>query len=267
MGVPRRRQFYTLTFIARVPFVTAEQHVDYQRILDHIDQRRARTERDAGPAARRIAYQLVHQQQPPHATINQLADKLAASLDRTARFGYRQAQAEQRRLRVAAPRTVLAAYQIPDAGRHGRVAAGGLPAIRKLLAQRAHETALDTYQAAQLALTRAPATAPAPVRVAAAAAAATKALHSHVLELVGETLNLGRTAGIRSLPDPPEYAMRSEQLDANTCEECDQLHGQIVEIGSPEYYDLMPPQGCLGGGRCRGIYVYGDEPVQLEQAA
>lgn len=254
-------------FVARVPFVTAEQHVDYERILAHIDARRARTERDAGPAARRLAYQLVHQQLPPHATINQLTDRLALSLERTARFGYRQAQAEHRRLRKAAPLRVLAAYQIPDAGKHGRVAAGGLPAIRKLIAHRSRETALDTYQAAQLAATRAPAGTPAPIRVAVAAAAATKALHAHVLELVGETLNLGRTAGVQALPSPPQYAMRSEQLDANTCDACDVLHGQIVEIGSPEYYDLMPPEGCLGGGRCRGIYVYGDEPVQLDQAA
>lgn len=257
----------TSGFLPRVPFVVAEQHVDYDRILNHIDQRRARVERTAAPAARRLAWNIVHQQTPPHASINELTAKLEKTLDQTARFGYRESERELRRLRRAHPRVVRAAYQFPDAGHHGRLAKQGLPAILKFLRQRSRTTAQATYEAAERAARAVPAGTSQALTVAAAVNAATRALHNHVLELVGETLNLGRTAGILAAGDPPRYAMRSEQLDANTCDPCSELHGQIVEIGSPEYYDLMPPQGCLGGGRCRGIYVYGDEPVQLEQAA
>jgi hypothetical protein len=253
----------------RVALVAAERHVRYEHILDHILTRRQTVERYAAPSARRVAWSVVHQDMPPHATIAELADRLERSLGRTAEFGYREARGELRRLRHADPPRILAVYQIPDAGRQGRTAAGGLPAIRRLVAHRARETALDVYQAAQRAAEQARSTVPAAVKVSAAAAAATRTLHNHVLELVGETLNLGRTAGILDLGQPPEYAMRSEQLDRSTCEPCDELHGTIVQVDTPDYYDVLPPQGCLGGGRCRGIMVYGDTPGQmaLDEAA
>lgn len=255
----------------RVPLVLAERHVGYERILEHILTRRGVVERNAAPVARRLGYMVVHVEVNPQGLIDELAGRLERTLMQTARFGYREARSELRSLRSQHRRPVAAVYRVPDAGKHGLISLGGLDAIGRLLHWRARDSASAVATAAaSAAIDRGisgSAVTPPAVRVAAAAFAATKMLHNHVLELVGETLNLGRTAGILTLPEPPQFALRSEQLDANTCDPCDQLHGEIVQIDTPEYYDLMPPNGCDGGGRCRGIYVYGDEPMQMEQAA
>lgn len=256
-----------MTFEPRVPLVTAERHVDYQTILDHILTRRDVVERNAAPVARRIAYMTVDQPQlHPVALVDELAARLERTLMQTARFGHRQTLTELKSLRTPRPRSVTAAYHVPDAGLHGQIAKGGLAAIQQLVRRRAAATAKAVAEAAAHASSTDASPA---VRIAAGAAAAVAMLHNQVLELVGETLNLGRAAAALNGEQPPTYAMRSEQLDANTCEECDQLHGEIVEVGSDDYFALMPPAECLGGGRCRGIYVYGDEPdqVTLELAA
>ena len=52
-----------------------------------------------------------------------------------------------------------------------------------------------------------------------------------------------------------EYAVRSEFLDIRTCEACATLDGSVVQIGTSDYEALKPPSRCLGGERCRGIYV------------
>lgn len=51
------------------------------------------------------------------------------------------------------------------------------------------------------------------------------------------------------------YAVRSEILDDRTCANCRAYDGKVVEIGSAEYREFMPPAKCLGGDRCRGFYV------------
>lgn len=255
-------------FEPRVALTTAERHVDYEQILNHILTRRQTVEKAAGPLARRLAYVVVEISVRPSGLLDELVNRLEQALGRTSTFGYRQARTEVLSLRAHAPiRPVLSAYQVPDAGRHGVIAKGGLDAIQAHIRRRAHDAAAAIYDAAQAAAANTAGSSP--VKVAAAASAATRVLHNRVLELVGETLNLGRTAGVFSLPDPPEFAMRSEQLDANTCDPCDELHGTIVQIGTGEYFDLMPPAECLGGGRCRGIYVYGDsaDEVSQQQAA
>lgn len=96
-------------------------------------------------------------------------------------------------------------------------------------------------------------------------------LHNVTLEIVGRSLNLGRshaaTGGARptflASVEPALYAMRSEQLDTNTCVYCDRLHGYVTEVGSVDYFERMPPNDCLGRGRCRGIYVYADNLADL----
>lgn len=60
-----------------------------------------------------------------------------------------------------------------------------------------------------------------------------------------------------------EVAVRTAVLDGNTCESCQSLDGMIVEIGSAEYDEYMPPAKCDGGDRCRCFYV----PVAREAAA
>jgi hypothetical protein len=140
----------------------------------------------------------------------------------------------------------------------------GLPGIHSLARQRAALVAHDVAEQARAAAAKAAkasalsAEAAALARKLAVADAVRRTLHNDVLQLVTESLNLGRAAGAMSVPNPPEYAMRSEQLDENTCDECDALHGDIVQVGTSEFYDEMPPEGCEGGGRCRGIYVFGD---------
>jgi hypothetical protein len=101
-------------------------------------------------------------------------------------------------------------------------------------------------------------------------------LHNAVLEMIGHVLNLGRTHAAyggelpvltAELDSPVLWAMRSEQLDTNTCSPCDKLHGRIVRLLSPEYMALLPPSSCLGRGRCRGIMVYADDPGDLTRHA
>lgn len=63
------------------------------------------------------------------------------------------------------------------------------------------------------------------------------------------TLMTAKKAGLVS------EAVRSEVLDDRTCSACEVLDGTWVEVGSDEYYRLMPPALCEGGERCRGFYV------------
>lgn len=69
--------------------------------------------------------------------------------------------------------------------------------------------------------------------------------------------NQGRAVSILEAADKAEvqYVVRSEILDSNTCEMCEQLDNFIAEIGQPEFDQYMPPAYCLGGARCRGFYV------------
>ena len=233
-----------------------EQHTNFPAHRDHIVNQRARLETLALPSARRIALAIGEWHLPVNRLVGQLEQELYAGLERTVRFGYREAQREIRAQRHGAP-TVLARYYIADVGRYARSAQHGLPGIYELVRHRSRQVARNVSDAAQ----RASVTAHGQDKVAqrlAVTIAATKALHNSVLELVGESLNLGRTAGALEMPQPPEFALRSAQLDERSCEACDELHGDIVQVGSAEYFDEMPPAECFGGGRCRCIYVFGD---------
>lgn len=61
-----------------------------------------------------------------------------------------------------------------------------------------------------------------------------------------------------ALGGPPTFSMRSEQLDKNTCAACEQYHGTIVQADSDDFYAMLPPAHCFGGGRCRGVMVFAD---------
>lgn len=69
--------------------------------------------------------------------------------------------------------------------------------------------------------------------------------------------NEGRDAALRTAADAglARYVVRSEVLDQSTCENCASLDSIVLEIGTPEYQELMPPARCLGGARCRGFYI------------
>ena len=69
--------------------------------------------------------------------------------------------------------------------------------------------------------------------------------------------NEGRRAEILTALDQGEanFAIRSEILDERTCAECARLDQTVVEVGTPQFDQFMPPAFCLGGDRCRGFYV------------
>ena len=77
-----------------------------------------------------------------------------------------------------------------------------------------------------------------------------------------EMLNLGRDFEAQRLKEQIEVAIYSAVLDTNSCENCRAADGEEAQVGTPEYYDLMPPLNsrehgpCQGGGQCRCIWVY-----------
>jgi len=253
----------TTTWEPRVALSAAEAQVDFVSHNEHIVQRRASLEAYALTAARRLA--LVAEDIDgyiPPVMIERLAKRLEQGLVQTMNFGYREARREIAELREG--RTVSAAVRVPrDAGEYAEYALEGREGVRRLIRRRSREASLLVAAAVvEAGLTPG---LDADERLVVLQKAATRALHNNVLELVGETLNMGRTAGALSLGVPPEFALRSEQLDKTTCDPCSRLHGEIAVVGSPEYFALLPPSGCLGGGRCRGIVVFGDGPVDFRQ--
>lgn len=236
------------------PPVAAELHVDFPAIEAHIQWRRDAVERACVPAMRQIVGCVEHSL-PTNGAVITLADAFVTALERTFRFGYARAQEEISRMRG-----IRAAHAFSHT-----MPARTIDEARRLIDSRANQTAEAVGEAARNREGR-----PEPPLELAR-----RALHNHVIEAVGETLNNGRAAGARNYgrttnPDsplaladgggPPMFAMRSEQLDKRMCAACGMLHGEIVEVESAAYYDHMPPSGCYGGGRCRGIYVFGDGP-------
>lgn len=80
----------------------------------------------------------------------------------------------------------------------------------------------------------------------------------------GVTYNQGRSAEALSAAEQGEarFVIRSEALDERTCPTCAALDGSIIEIGTPGYFELLPPAQCEGGDRCRGIII----PVREDAA-
>ncbi len=73
----------------------------------------------------------------------------------------------------------------------------------------------------------------------------------------GVAYNQGRSAEILSaaVEGLTQFVVRSEQLDRNTCVACAALDGEVFEIGTPDYFEFLPPAKCLGGDLCRGFPV------------
>jgi len=230
---------------------------------EHIYQRRQAVESYATPAVRRLALSIADGRLIPHARLAELAERLQRSLEVTAVFGFTEARREIKAMREQngePPLRATLAFAVPDAGHQGIAARLGIDGIRKLIGRRAKYSG-ELIGAATLGAAEAARMAGAEDIVVAEAAltAAARGLHLHVLELVGETLNLGRTAGALSFGNPPEYAMRSEMLDKQTCDACTRVHGEIAIVDSANYYALLPPSYCFGGGRCRGVVVFEDQ--------
>jgi hypothetical protein len=250
-------------FTPRSPLTAAELHVDFPAHNAHLLDARRTVEAACLPQATRIPFALLtFLPAPPTQTVaDRLASSLTLGLQRSATFGFRQAQAEIARSRAGRP--ALAAWEIPDAGQYGDLARHGLDAILAFVARRADRAATAVTEA--VLNTVIPLAADRTRALLEGRDKARRILHNQVLELVGETINLGRTAGAMQMPTPPTYALRSEQLDGNTCAPCFAIHGTIVRVGSPEYFAILPPIGCLGGGRCRALMVFGDGARDVRQ--
>jgi hypothetical protein len=224
-----------------------------------------RVETAARPVALRIAHLAVELPgSAPLALKRELEERIANALEITARFGFREVQREVARLRKA--EAVTAAYAFKDVGAYGELAKQGLPGVNMLIGTRAGQTSNLVAQAAAKAQ-RATAGLGESEQLLAATTAVQRQLHGAVLELVGESLNMGRAAGAKAMTQPPEFAYRSEQLDKDTCGPCVTEHGGIYQVNSSEFFAHMPPTYCLGAGRCRGVYVYGDESRQFARRA
>ncbi|MFA5152905.1 MAG: hypothetical protein WC554_10120 [Clostridia bacterium] len=251
-----------MTWAPSRPLTAAEQRVDWAGHLAHITDRRAAVERGAGPAVKRLALAIADLQSIPKARAAEVSKSLFKALEQTARFGYTEARREIKTMRAKRgepePRATLA-YAIPDIGEHSEAARKGLAGIEKLLKRRSKYSAWIIAGAIDGAAKVARAAGAEEAIIAEAAiTAGAKGLHLHTLELVGETLNLGRTAGALSFETPPEFAMRSEELDKAMCDPCGRAHGTVAVVDSADYYAMLPPAYCLGGGRCRGIVVFED---------
>lgn len=252
-----------MTWEPRLPMTAAEQHVDFEGHNSHIVDRREAVEQASAPIARRLAAVIADYGLPTQTTLDLMGERLEKALAATARYGFAEARKEIRALRTT---DTTLAYSIPDVGAYSEQARQGLDGVLSHVKRRAHETAQAvsdaTAEAARDQQDRVE-------KLAVATTTALRVLHNHVLELVGETLNMGRTAGALSLKEPPTFAMRSEQLDKNTCDACSEEHGEIYQVESNEFFAHMPPTYCYGAGRCRGVYVFSDYigQVQLPEAA
>jgi hypothetical protein len=248
---------------SRLPMTAAEQHIDFEGHNTHIVDRRAAVEKAALPIARRLAAAVGDYGLPTQTILDLLAERLEKALAATARYGFTEARKEIRALRTT---DTALAYSVPDVGQFSEQARQGLDGVLAHVKRRALETARKVSDATAAAVRDEQDKV---TKLAIATSTAARVLHNHVLELVGETLNMGRTAGAMSLKEPPTFAMRSEQLDKNTCDACSEEHGEIYEVGSDEMFTHMPPTYCYGGGRCRGVFVFSDYigQVQLPEAA
>lgn len=237
----------------RVPLVLAESVVDFPRINSHILERRETLERAIRGPMRMLGDSILVLTIPSERAANLTSDRLKIGLGAVYRFGFDQARREMGELRHRKQLPALIAETVPTQPYDVRdylsqhVAFALHRVIQELTA---FGRGLDELQAQMEMRDR-----------------ADRLAHNLVLELVGEVLNAGRTLAalgrdepIIAARPPARYAMRSEQLDQNTCLPCDDLHGKVVEIGTPEYFDYMPPALCLGRGRCRGLYVFADSP-------
>ena len=80
--------------------------------------------------------------------------------------------------------------------------------------------------------------------------------------IVSTAYNAGREQAVEqitastSLDGKAIWAEYSSVLDGKTCAVCKDLDGTRVQVGSQKYKDISPPHKCLGGHRCRCIWIY-----------
>lgn len=238
--------------------VAAEEVVDWARIDTHITTRRLSVERMILPAALSYTMALEQLGVPSYHQLATFQTRLHVALGKSYVFGFRRARAEIRALRRLRGDTPVLASRPP---RYPELANTWVKTLairgvsRFVVAMNGYYTQyLDDLGRVEKLRDR-----------------AKRMSHNIALEYVTEALNAGRTLAALGQEEPTIYtadattlyAMRSERLDRNTCSPCFALHGTVVELLSQDYWDILPPSGCLGQGRCRGIMVYADSPEDL----
>lgn len=242
-----------------MPLVRAEEPVDWRSTRDHVSEARERTERALRAPAIRYADSLDLQHGIPSlVAAGELERALFDAILGTMVFGYRSVLAELRDLR--------ASRGVREWGpQDERLPATALPVLRAITVHACKRFAdrmrreYERFEDGDLE------------RSHKLREQGVQTAHVIAVEFVSRALNTGRSLGAVG-DNPPRvtaaaralYAMRSEQLDVNTCTPCDSLHGEISQVASDRYYLMMPPNGCVTatipqiGPRCRGVYVYGD---------
>ena len=71
---------------------------------------------------------------------------------------------------------------------------------------------------------------------------------------VSKSMRAGRDSLIRN--KRVVKAERTEILDNVTCENCQKLDGLVRSVGDKDFAEVMPPQDCMGGARCRGTLLF-----------
>jgi hypothetical protein len=95
-------------------------------------------------------------------------------------------------------------------------------------------------------------------------AQSTAAVRRIVSSELNESFSLGRGAAADERKGDIEKAIYSAILDQTTCGECRLADGTELEVGSPEYDALFPPNPlCDGQDNCRCIFLYvtGGQPI------
>jgi hypothetical protein len=234
-------------FRPRIALVAAEQPVRWVEINHHVLERRAAVEKATIMRARRIGF-LVGSNIAPTVQVRELAEVMTKQLAITFEFGRREAQREIAALRAGNATAVVATRREDVQPKRAR----------RRIEQLGEVAAADVEQAAQKAASDGP---------VFASAAAGRALHAAVLTSVGQALGLGRLRGaLTAAGGPPSFSMRSEQLDKNSCDRCTEYHGTITVVDSTEFWQILPPAFCFGGGRCRGVMVFADGVGDLRSA-
>jgi hypothetical protein len=249
------------TLVANFPLAVAEQHVDFPAVHNLILTGRVKTEKAIQPLAKRFAASVALIGYGNTQIAYQLADRISHQLEVVANTGARHARQEITSLRAAKKARAALTMPPPDTKKYlGKL---GPEELRRQLRRRAWLAAVAIEDAVNKAAKQPGLSQD--ERLAALTLAAQRAAHNVTLELVGDAVNGGRTLGATTMANPPEFAMRSEQLDKETCDPCTEAHGTIVQVDSNEYFATLPPAYCLGGGRCRGVMVFGDGPVDVRQ--
>lgn len=237
----------------RVPFCAAEEHVDYGSLDNFVLEQRNHVEHVVwADGGRQLALAVhLHGGAPSTRHWASVAGAFARASQAVFAAGYEQVVAELTELRSASGRSTL---DLPGGQRDSAQAA--VAALGRQAADSYGQSVINYHGKVEGKLDE----------WARLEKRARQLLHNVTLEIVGRALNLGRTHAALGGKRPTFtaavgaalYAMRSEQLDTNTCGPCDKLHGYVARVGSVDYFEHMPPNDCLGRGRCRGIWVYAD---------